>query len=358
MSDKLHQLLIQQLNLVDGPTLWVIDENLSPAELQAIHPHPHLVAITNRYDVQQSLRQADIQVTLNDFDFSIWPKNSFVKIIYRVSKERALVHHCINHAFSLLQTEGQLLLLGGKQDGIKTNAKSAATVFGSKAHSKKHGIHYLVTVQKSAAAASGADRNWLDSNDYSNLRLCHSDDMEFLSKPGVFGWNKVDRGSALLVEQTRELFSSAQQSEPPEVLDLGCGYGYILLATGDLPFGSRTATDNNATAVTAAAANFARAELTVQVSLDDCGAQLKQSFDLILCNPPFHQGFASSRDLTEKFLQQIRRLLAKEGQALLVVNQFIPLEKIAAEWFGSVETLCSTESFKVVALKYAKTKKR
>lgn len=360
MSDKLHQLLIQQLNLVDGPTLWVIDENLSAAELQSIHPHPQLIALTNRYDVQQSLQQADVQVNLNDFDFSQWAENSFVKIIYRVSKERALVHHCINHAFRLLQPEGQLLLLGGKQDGIKTNAKSAATVFGSKVHSKKHGIHYLVTVRKSVAAASESTRNYLDSNDYSNLRPCHSDGMEFLSKPGVFGWNKIDRGSALLVEQTRELFAdgSAQQVELKNVLDLGCGYGYILLATRDLPFRSRTATDNNAAAVLAATANFTREELTVSVSLDDCGANLAQSFDLILCNPPFHQGFASSRDLTEKFLQQIHRLLTKEGQAILVVNQFIPLEKLASDYFGNIETLCSTESYKVVGLKYAKARKR
>jgi 16S rRNA (guanine1207-N2)-methyltransferase len=358
MSDKLHQLLIQQLNLIDAPTLWIIDENLSAAELQSIHPHPQLIAITNRYDVQQSLQQANVQVNLSDFNFSQWPANSFAKIIYRVSKERALVHHCINHAFDLLKIEGQLHLLGGKQDGIKTNAKSAATIFGSKAHSKKHGIHYLITVQKSAAAAAASDRNWLDSNDYSNLRLCHSDGMEFLSKPGVFGWNKVDRGSALLVEQTRQLFNSAPQAQLNDVLDLGCGYGYILLATRDLPFRTRTATDNNAAAVLAATANFECQQLAVTVTLDDCGAALKQHFDLVLCNPPFHQGFASSRDLTEKFLQQIRHLLTKEGQVLLVVNQFIPLEKIAAEHFGSVETLCSTESFKVVALKYAKARKR
>jgi 16S rRNA (guanine1207-N2)-methyltransferase len=354
MSDKLHQLLIQQLNHVEGATLWIIDENLSADELQSIHPHPQLLAITNRCDVQQSLQQADVQVTLSDFDFTQWQPGCFEKIIYRVSKERALVNHCINHSFRLLKTGGRLLLLGGKQDGIKTNAKSAAAVFGSKAHSKKHGIHYLITVLKSSATDSEA-ADILDSNEYSNLRLCRSDGLEFLSKPGVFGWNKTDRGSALLVEQARELFAS---STGLNVLDLGCGYGYILLATQDLPFASRSATDNNAGAVNAAKANFARADMTVSVTMDDCGQQLTQKFDVILCNPPFHQGFASSQQLTEKFLQQIHRLLAKEGQALLVVNQFIPLERLASDYFGSVETLCSTESFKVVALKYAKTRKR
>jgi 16S rRNA (guanine1207-N2)-methyltransferase len=354
MSNKLHQLLIQQLNHIDGPTLWIIDENMSADELQSIHPHPQLLAITNRYDVQQSLQQADVQVTLSDFDFTQWQPGSFEKIIYRVSKERALVNHCINNAYRLLQTGGKLLLLGGKQDGIKTNAKNAATVFGSKTHSRKHGIHYLITVLKSAAPDAEA-ASILDSNDYSNLRLCRSDGLEFLSKPGVFGWNKTDRGSALLVDQTRQLYGSAAGLN---VLDLGCGYGYILLATQDLPFGSRWATDNNAGAVTAARANFTRTGMTVAVSLDDCGLQLKQKFDVILCNPPFHQGFASSQELTGKFLQQIHRLLAKEGQALLVVNQFIPLERLASDYFGKVETLCSTESFKVVALKYPKARKR
>ncbi len=363
MNDDLQQLLIRQLNQdVDGAALWIADENLSALELRAVRPNQGLSAITNRFDVAQNLQQANIPVLLNDFDFSAWPSGTFACIIYRVSKERALVNHCINHAFSLLAEGGSLLLLGGKQDGIKTNAQNAGKVFGSKAHIKKHGVHYVATLKKSAPQQDAEHHaaTLLDSNNYSELRLCSSGPLEFFSKPGIFGWSKVDRGSALLIEQLRLStggIAVGRDAERPRVLDMGCGYGYLLLASRDMHFASRTATDNNAAAVAAAAANFARYHLEVDVTLDDCGSQLKPAYDLILCNPPFHQGFSQIGELSDRFLQQMARLLDPKGRALLVVNQFIPLERVAADYFSQVETLASDNSFKVVSLQQPRRRK-
>ncbi len=370
MSDALQQLLLQQLQLSESRTLWVIDENLTDPELRSVHAHENLHAITNRFDVWQSLQTIGVNTALNDFDFSQWPDAYFSRVIYRVSKERALVNHCINNAARLLADQGQLLLLGGKQDGIKTNAVNAAKMLGVKAKNKKHGIHYIYTIDKTGKGSADYQQRLLDSNNYSELRECQNAGLQFLSKPGVFGWDKVDRGSALLVETLRDLLqkpavqtsnkaaiSTVHESANMRVLDLGCGYGYIFLATREFVFAERFATDNNAAAVLAASANFAAQNLTVTVSLDDCAAGLAPGFDLVLCNPPFHQGFAASRDMTIKFLRQIQRLLAKQGRALLVVNQFIPLEKVAADYFAGIETLNNTESFKVVALQYPKLNK-
>ena len=88
----------------------------------------------------------------------------------------------------------------------------------------------------------------------------------------------------------------------------------------------------------------------MHVSLDDCGEHLQERFDLILCNPPFHQGFSTSNALAVKFLTQIRRLLAPNGRALVVVNQFIALEKAAEESFSKITTLTQAQGFKVVQL--------
>ncbi|MEX2130843.1 MAG: methyltransferase [Pseudohongiellaceae bacterium] len=354
MNAALLQVLKQELDHAlqnsSSQTLWIVDENVEVARLLALPDNTNLVALTNRCDTHLALQAAGIQAVLNDFDFTAWPAGTFNTVIYRVSKERALVHHCINEAHAVLALGGQLILLGGKQDGIKTNAKSAAQAFGCKEHIKKHGAVYRAAVTKTQSSLASA----LDSQQYSQLRLCYHNEMEFLSKPGIFGWNKVDKGSLLLVEQLRKLLSdrdTIQIPSGPAVLDLGCGYGYLLLATADLPFASRTATDNNAATICAAEANFARYELAVNVLLDDCGKNLQERFDLILCNPPFHLGFAANRELTENFLRQIQRLLSDQGVALLVVNQFIPLETLAAEFFDGVDLISSTASFKVVALR-------
>ena len=349
----LEHLLIAMLNEAStdaqGPTLWIVDENLAEQDLRAIHPRAGLLAITNRFEVGEALRAAGHQVLVNDFDFTALPVTNVARIVYRVSKERALVHHCINEGYSLLSPGGSLNLLGHKDDGIKTHGKNGEQLFRNKAQLQKHGIAYCTTLRKfSQLASADANPQWLDSKDYPRLRPCQMAGLEFISKPGVFGWNKIDHGSELLAREARQVL--AKRKALGSVLDLGCGYGYLLLVTTDLPFTRRSATDNNAAAVLAANATFAQHRLPVSVTLDDCGEHMDERFDVILCNPPFHQGFSTSSALAAKFLAQIRKLLAEQGVALLVVNQFIPLERVAAEHFQHITTLCLQDGFKVVQL--------
>jgi 16S rRNA (guanine1207-N2)-methyltransferase len=348
IENLLHDLLNTPAERTLGKSLWIADESLNESELLAVQPAPELVVMTNRFEISELLRGRGMEVCLSDFDFSALPQQSLGKVVYRVAKERPLVHHCINASFQHLLPGGTLHLLGAKEDGIRTHGRNAEQVFATPEHAKKHGDSYRITLTKAATVAEQAEVRWLDSKDYAHLRNCTVGDFHFLSKPGVFGWNKVDQGSALLVEHTRQALK--RKKSAGKVLDLGCGYGYLLLATADLPFSARWATDNNAAAVLAAQAGFTKQGLEVNVTLDDCGAHLEERFDLILCNPPFHQGFSTSQALAEKFLTQIRRLLADNGQALLVVNQFIPLERLAAEQFQSVNTLTQQHGFKIVQL--------
>lgn len=357
MKASMESLLGNLLNeRLEQPTLWIADENLDSDSLQCAQPRDNLHVISNRFDIAAALSNNGLSVTLCDFDFSAFPVSHYARIVYRVSKERMLVHHCINESYRHLQAGGQLHLLGAKDDGIKTHGKNAEQIFGSSGM-KKHGTLYQATLTRPDINAP----QWLDSNDYSRLRECHVDDMHFLSKPGIFGWNKVDRGSVLLAQQAMAVLSGKSVIKTPlprglrsdtlgSMLDLGCGYGYLLLATADLPFSTRTATDNNAAAVLAAEANFSQRNLAVTVTLDDCGARLQEQFDVILCNPPFHYGFSTSSNLTDKFLDTIRHRLRPGGLALLVVNQFIGLERLAVGRFVGIETLIAADGFKIVAL--------
>jgi len=351
MSIHLEQMLADLLNTPasapSGPVLWIADESLTERELLVARARPDLYVLTNRHDLGARLNAAGLQVTVSDFDFTSLPVQQFATVVYRVSKERPLVHHCINESYRHLLADGALHLLGSKDDGIRTHGRNAEQVFGTPEHAKKQGDVYRVSLLRGHETGDEGVQ-WLDCKEYSHLRPCTVGELHFISKPGVFGWNKVDRGSVLLVEEAHKLITHRKNAGT--VLDLGCGYGYLLLATADIPFSGRWATDNNAAAVQAAQASFARAQLAVHVSLDDCGEQLQERFDLILCNPPFHQGFSTSNALAVKFLTQIRRLLAPNGRALVVVNQFIALEKAAEESFSKITTLTQAQGFKVVQL--------
>lgn len=327
-----------------GPTLWIVDENIQQSQLESIRNDSALHCLTNRFDVALCLRSAHFTVSLSDFLFDELAPAQFQNIVYRVSKERALVHHCINESLRKLAIGGQLHLIGNKDDGINTHGKNAEKVFARKSGKQKHSTAYRFTITKTKEITN--DTPWLDSKDYANIRECSVESFRFNSKPGIYGWNKIDKGSALLAREAARSFAQNSGS----VLDLGCGYGYLLLATKELPFTTRCATDNNVAAVHAAESNFKALQLDVQVWLDDCAAHINDRFDVVLCNPPFHQGFDTNNAISQKFIKSIKRHLKPSGTALVVVNQFIALDKLASPLFDKVHIICEEQGFKVLSL--------
>jgi 16S rRNA (guanine1207-N2)-methyltransferase len=270
-------------------------------------------------------------------------------VVYRVSKERPVVHYLLNQLAAHHQNWDTLILIGQKNDGIKSYADHACSLFGNK-HLKKHGNHYLATI---AAAAPQAPA--LDCLDYPTLRTtCHWQEIPLQAKPGTFGWQKVDDGSRFLIEQF-PLWSAHVAQPPKRILDLGCGYGFIsvaahtLLPQADICW---LATDNCAAALSAVQRNCGNwaDSFAGDRGLDAQGAPLRAPVDLILCNPPFHQGFSPSGDITEKFVHAMHRWLVPGGQALVVVNQFVGLEKRARGLFRQIKEIANNGSFKVLAL--------
>ena len=94
--------------------------------------------------------------------------------------------------------------------------------------------------------------------------------------------------------------------------------------------------------------------MSADVCADDCGNQLSGRFDLILCNPPFHKGFDVSNDISSHFVNAIHRLLNPNGAALVVVNQFVGIEKRASGKFASINELARNKSFKLIVLRKPK----
>jgi 16S rRNA (guanine1207-N2)-methyltransferase len=346
MSDQAFQLLVEPLNTIQGNILWIVDENISSQEAQTIQRRNNLSVLSNRYDISTHLKQQGFHVVLSDFERCSFPEKSFDAVIYRVSKEKAVVHHIVNNAGHWLKQDGQFYLAGFKNDGIKTYAKKAEDYLGELIN-KKRGEK---TAMLFSLAASNVTEDILDDKDYTQTRMMDFPGTPgFYSKPGVFGWNKADKGSEFLVEYLPH-FLQGFSARPKTVLDLGCGYGYLSVMASQLISARFTATDNNITAVTVCRKNFAEHALQGEVVLDSCAENIHDRFELVLCNPPFHQGFDVEGELTDRFLKSCHRLLAPKGKALFVVNAFIPLERKAADLFETVETVANNRSFKLVAL--------
>ena len=333
-------LLFSQFHKVSRKSLWILDEN-PPLNLPPVNDLIEIVS--NRFDVVEKMRLAGYQASYQDFTFDNI-NNCYQFIFYRISKEKAVSHFVINSAQRLLEDNGTLVISGAKQEGIKGYIERASLRY-SKIESFKADKQHWAGVFKNKLG----DQALLDDKDYQSMRIIHEDNNGCIySKPGVFGWDKLDSGSQLLVEQLPSLFKD--RSAPEQILDIGCGYGFISLHCSSMFNAAITACDNNAAAITACRYNFEHNQVNGQVIATDCTLGISAYFDLIVCNPPFHSGFAVENDLTQRFLESAAARLSPDGLAVFVVNLHIPLERKASNYFKSVTSLHKNDHFKIVLL--------
>ena len=301
--------------------------------------------MTNRYDIYLEAQKHHLDTLFNDFDFSPLEDNSFDCIIYCVSKERPVTHHILNHLRSLISDSGTLLLGGKKDEGVKTYHDKLRKQLGFNGALKKHKDIYL-----SAMLSLEKTEKKLEDKNYCTLRKAvEIESKSYFSKPGIYGWNKVDKGSQFLIETLRSEGLSHFMSKVKTCLDLGCGYGYLsiqLLDQNITPaLESLCLTDNNAAALIAAENNIATLEHASKVTAlpSDCANTVKEKFDLIVCNPPFHQGFDTNKNLTLSFLNSALSHLAKNGRAIFVTNNFITFPSVSTLPFTSYLSVSKEE---------------
>ena len=351
LGDAGVTLLMQQWQ--SDATLIAADENWVDSQWARGYT---ATVISNRCDIASAAQQAGLNALFNDFEFSSLAGQIFNCALLRLPKERPLCHHLINQLFDALQPGATMWLCGAKNDGIKTTFNRAIDRFGGAAavasKLKKHGALYLGALRKQPLAGAA-----LDDQHYPLLRPLTANS-QWQSKPGIFGWQKIDRGSELLLQNWQRLISEGSLALPDRLLDLGCGYGYLGISAGLWLAEQGHAcqlvlSDNSATALLAARANIAllpeALRQSCQLLAADGGQTVDGRFELILCNPPFHQGFSVDGRLTEKFVAATRRLLKPGGAALFVVNEFVALERAAEQqlWICEVER---REGFRVLQL--------
>jgi 16S rRNA (guanine1207-N2)-methyltransferase len=139
--------------------------------------------------------------------------------------------------------------------------------------------------------------------------------------PGLFGWNKVDPGSRLLLESLPVLSG--------KVADFGCGFGYLAVTLETrYPALAIDAYDIDARAVKACARNGRKVNAIWQ---DIRSFEPKSLYDAIVMNPPFHSGREENMALGQTFIAKAWESLKSGGKLFLVANRHLPYEKTLHE---------------------------
>ncbi|RZA02563.1 MAG: hypothetical protein EOO68_09645, partial [Moraxellaceae bacterium] len=278
MNDGAYAYLIQQLANTAGRAVWFAEESCADYLPLLAAYKERLLLVTHRIDIYQRACTLKIPAIVKD---ASWPNDETAihNCFIRIAKEKPWVHHLINQARLHLPPGGHLYLAGLKQEGIKTYADKAATLFNSNQKAQKIAEVYAITLLQNSDKTS----ELLPCEHYADYRpVLTLQEKPIVSKPGIYGWNKIDQGSQLLVDT----LLNEDLSNISSCLDLGCGYGFLTLATGHLPLGMRTCTDNNSAALTACEHNCQGWNIPANFILADCAQGITERFDLVLCNPP------------------------------------------------------------------------
>lgn len=161
---------------------------------------------------------------------------------------------------------------------------------------------------------------------------------------GAFAGAKLDIGTRLLLET---LEAAPLAAAPGTVIDLGCGTGILASwAARKWPAARIIATDRSAAAVRSATATAAANGVTVAAHRADAGDGLPDACaDLVLLNPPFHDGREVDRTMANHLFAAAARLLKPGGELYTVFNSHLRHRPQLERLVGPTEQLAANAKF-------------
>ena len=285
-------------------------------------------------------------VTISDAVFPPADREQFDLALVQIPKGRGFSRAVLATALGSLRP-GKMLYAAGPNSGGANTAQSdlealvqvEAPTLATKA---RHRIF--------AAAAPGEinppsdwESPWLPRKQTFEI---HEKRYEVYTQPGVFSHDHLDPGTATLIDALLPRLGDFPRGST--VLDAACGYGILgLVAQRELSPACVVFTDVDLLALSCLKRTSPEA-MVVASDLTHSPPLPRAPFDLILCNPPFHQEHAKDLSLMHAFAPYARKVLNRGGQLALVANSFLPYRKLLAPHFCRVETLACTPQYQVL----------
>ncbi|MCB1279721.1 class I SAM-dependent methyltransferase [Prosthecobacter sp.] len=171
-------------------------------------------------------------------------------------------------------------------------------------------------------------------------------DGRFWSRPGLFNWDRIDEGSALLVKHLPETIAG-------NVADFGCGWGFLSdhLLRNCHDIDTLDIYDADADCFECARRNLGLVPTRVKAHphwRDITTGFDRTKFDAVVMNPPFHEGKDADPLIGLKFIAAAAQALRPTGQLWLVANRQLPYENLLTETFAHLEKVVETGGFKVL----------
>jgi 16S rRNA (guanine1207-N2)-methyltransferase len=228
-------------------------------------------------------------------------------------------------------------------EGAKSAQTDLTALLGKVSHLSKHKCRVFWGASQSSTRDASLQSSWL-AFDRPTPNVAG-----YLSRPGLFAWDRVDTASALLAAHLPDDLRG-------RVADFGAGYGYLAtqivarcphVSSIDLYEAEARALDPARHNVQQAIRESGRV-VAFDVHWHDITTGIDQRYDAVVSNPPFHQGRADLPDLGRAFIARAANALVSQGRLLLVANRHLPYESTLAAHFEQVHVVIEQDGFKVI----------
>lgn len=169
----------------------------------------------------------------------------------------------------------------------------------------------------------------------------------FLSDNGVFAKNKIDYASRLLVESFLKLVNTREKN--CNLLDVGCGYGYMGIVIGGVFGCCIDLVDVNKRAVHLSERNIKLNNVKGRAFISNAYESVKNKYKYIITNPPIRAG----KDVVLDILANAKGHLEDGGELWFVINKdqgAKSIKKIMDECY-KVEVVAKSKGFFVFCAK-------
>lgn len=265
----------------------------------------------------------------------------FDLVLVLPTRQRQEARAVLARAAALVKPGGWVIAAAPNNEGAKTLEHDMAALFGPVDHLSKHKCRAVWTEVNAAGLDQGLLEDWAKLDAPREIL-----DGAYVSRPGIFAWDRIDAASKLLADHLPDTLSGRGA-------DLGCGFGFLArtvlercpkVSTLDLYEAEKRALD-------LAKENLKEfsGKRTMHGFWSDVTRGIEGPYDFIVSNPPFHQsGKADRKDVGQGFIRAAASGLRSGGVFYMVANRHLPYEATLNDVFGQVEMIADEGGYKVI----------
>ncbi len=239
-------------------------------------------------------------------------------------------------ALERVHAGGIIAVAGSKEDGVQSLRKRLLKAGVDSEHMPKYHAQVFWFVRpESVEALVAAFR-----------KTVATVDGRFQAAPGMFSHDRIDAGSELLAGRLPEDFDGT-------AADFGAGWGYLSV---ELAMRARKLKSIDLFEADFQALDYAKRNLALNCPdvranyrwHDMASEAVSGKYDLIVMNPPFHEGHVAEPGLGQSFIRKAGEALKNGGELLMVANRGLPYETVLAQYFRSHGETCRNARYKVL----------